>query len=199
MPAAPAAPARPPSAARPAEPADRLFPPQDLGLLEAPDRDQWQKPDQIMDALGDCGRLGRRRTRRRRRLVHAAPRSRVGPNGLVYAEDIQPEMIEAHQPPDAEREPDERRTGARHADRSAAAAGARRRADRRTRITRWTIRRIRRVIVTLLRNVARSLKPQGRLGIVDLTPGGGGPGPRRESAGRSGMRSSRRRRRRGCS
>ncbi len=26
-------------------------------------------------------------------------------------------------------------------------------------------------------NVARSLKPQGRIGIVDFTPGGGGPGP----------------------
>jgi len=33
------------------------------------------------------------------------------------------------------------------------------------------------VIVTLLRNVAQSLKPQGRLGIVDWTPGSGGPGP----------------------
>jgi ubiquinone/menaquinone biosynthesis C-methylase UbiE len=31
--------------------------------------------------------------------------------------------------------------------------------------------------VTLLRNVARSLKPRGRIGIVDFTPGGGGPGP----------------------
>jgi len=29
----------------------RLFPPQDLGLLEAPDRDQWQRPDRIMDVL----------------------------------------------------------------------------------------------------------------------------------------------------
>ncbi len=31
--------------------------------------------------------------------------------------------------------------------------------------------------MTLLRNVAQSLKPQGRLGIVDWTPGSGGPGP----------------------
>jgi hypothetical protein len=30
----------------------RLFGTQDLGLLEAPDREQWQKPDQIMDAIG---------------------------------------------------------------------------------------------------------------------------------------------------
>ena len=33
------------------------------------------------------------------------------------------------------------------------------------------------IILTLLRNVARSLKPQGRLGVVDFMPGGGGPGP----------------------
>jgi predicted methyltransferase len=33
------------------------------------------------------------------------------------------------------------------------------------------------LVVTLLRNVAQSLKPQGRLGIVDWTPGDGGPGP----------------------
>src|SRR5687768_7360334 len=29
----------------------RLFPPQDLDLLEGPDRAAYQKPDQIMDAL----------------------------------------------------------------------------------------------------------------------------------------------------
>ena len=32
-------------------PHGRLFPPEDLGLLEGPDRDAWQKPEQIMDAL----------------------------------------------------------------------------------------------------------------------------------------------------
>ena len=32
-------------------------------------------------------------------------------------------------------------------------------------------------IVTLLRHVAEALKPQGRLGVVDFTPGDGGPGP----------------------
>jgi predicted methyltransferase len=32
-------------------------------------------------------------------------------------------------------------------------------------------------VVILLRNVAKSLKPQGRLGVVDWTPGNGGPGP----------------------
>jgi predicted methyltransferase len=33
------------------------------------------------------------------------------------------------------------------------------------------------VIVTLLGNVARALKPQGRLGVVDFTAGAWGPGP----------------------
>ena len=67
----------------------RLFPPEDLGLLEAPDRDAWQKPEQIMDALGiadgsavaDIGAGGGWFTLRLAR--------RVGPNGLVYAQDIQ--------------------------------------------------------------------------------------------------------------
>ena len=61
-----------------------LFPPQDLGLIQAPDREQWQKPDQIMDALAiaegsivaDLGAGGGWFTVRLAR--------RVGPNGLVY-------------------------------------------------------------------------------------------------------------------
>lgn len=32
-------------------------------------------------------------------------------------------------------------------------------------------------VITLLKHVARSLKPQGCLGVVDFEPGGGGPGP----------------------
>src|SRR4029078_10787613 len=75
-------------------PAGKPFPPQDLGLIQAPDRDQWQKPDQIMDALSiaeggvvaDLGAAGGWLTLR---LA-----TRGGPNGLVYAEDIQPGMIE---------------------------------------------------------------------------------------------------------
>ena len=63
----------------------RLFPPKDLGLLEAPDRDIWQRPDQIMDALGiaeasvvaDIGAGSGWFTVRLAR--------RVGPNGIVYA------------------------------------------------------------------------------------------------------------------
>ncbi len=72
-----------------------LFPPTDLGLLESPDRDIWQKPDQIMDALGiadgskvaDIGAGGGYFTVRLSK--------RVGPFGIVWAEDVQPAMLEA--------------------------------------------------------------------------------------------------------
>src|ERR671913_437740 len=73
----------------------RLFPPQDLGLLEGPDRDAWQQPQRIMDELGigdasvvaDLGAGGGWFTIR---LAH-----RVGPNGRVFAEDVQRQMKEA--------------------------------------------------------------------------------------------------------
>jgi ubiquinone/menaquinone biosynthesis C-methylase UbiE len=72
-----------------------LFPPDDLTMLESPDRDIWQKPDQIMDTLGiadgskvaDIGAGGGYFTVRLAR--------RVGPNGVDWAEDVQPQMLEA--------------------------------------------------------------------------------------------------------
>ena len=75
----------------------RLFPPSDLGLLDAPDRDLWQRPDQIMDAMAiadasvvaDIGAGSGWFTIRLAR--------RVGPRGVVYAEDVQKEMINAIQ------------------------------------------------------------------------------------------------------
>src|SRR5262249_18028607 len=73
----------------------RLFPPQDLGMLEGPDRDAYQRPDQIMDVLGiaegmtvaDLGAGGGWFTIRLAR--------RVGPNGIVYAQDVQHQMLES--------------------------------------------------------------------------------------------------------
>jgi hypothetical protein len=73
----------------------RVFPPEKLGELEGPDRDLWQKPDQVMDALGiadgtavaDLGAGGGWFTVRLAR--------RVGPQGVVYAEDIQEQMLES--------------------------------------------------------------------------------------------------------
>jgi SAM-dependent methyltransferase len=162
--------------APPAKPKGRLFQAQDLGLLEAPDREQWQKPDQIMDALGiaegavvaELGAAGGWFTLRLAR--------RVGPNGLVYAEDIQPLMIEAisrrmqsenlaNVKPVLGTPSDPRLPPGLDA---ALISDAYHEMDEPTDPT---------LVVRLLRNVARSLKPQGRLGIVDWTPGAGGPGP----------------------
>jgi SAM-dependent methyltransferase len=168
----------PPSPPAQEKPRPRLYPPQELGLIEPPDRAQWQPPDQIMDALrisdaatvADLGAGGGWFT------VQLA--GRVGSRGVVYAEDIQPQMIEA----------------------------IRRRAQRENLPWVKTLLGtasdpmlppgIDAVLildayhemacavgpscqdpVPLLTNVARSLKPQGSLGIVDFNLGEGGPGP----------------------
>ncbi len=150
-----------------------LFPPQDLGLLEGPDRAAWQKPDQIMDALGiadgakvaDIGAGSGWFTTRLAR--------RVGPNGVVYAQDVQRQMLDVI----------------------------------RRRVTREGLANVRTVLgegsspnlpraaldavlvvdsyqevnppdrVVFLRNLARGLKPGGRIGVVNYKLGGGGPGP----------------------
>jgi ubiquinone/menaquinone biosynthesis C-methylase UbiE len=152
----------------------RLFKPEDLGLLEGPDREDWQQPDRLMDALqisdgsvvADLGAGGGWFTVRLAR--------RVGPNGRVYAEDVQPQMIEAIQ----------------------------------RRVAREGLRNVTAILgkptdpllpahaldavlivdayhevehpVTLLRNIAKALKPDGRIGIVNFTKNGGGPGPAME-------------------
>jgi len=149
----------------------RLFPPEDLGDLESPDRELWQQPDAVMDALNiaeaskvaDLGAGGGWFTIRLAR--------RVGPNGIVYAEDIQPQMIDS----------------------------IKRRVDREG------LKNVRTILgtaddpllpsglhavlivdtypalsnpVNLLRKIAASLAPNGRLGIVDFNKNGaGGPGP----------------------
>src|SRR3954447_20793567 len=81
--------------AMPAAQHTRLFRPEDLGELEGPDRDQWQSPDKIMDALGVgegvvVADLGAGSGWFTIRLA-----GRVGPNGMVYAEDIQRQMIDS--------------------------------------------------------------------------------------------------------
>jgi predicted methyltransferase len=157
----------------------RLFLPLDLGLIEAPDRDQWQKPDQIMDALSiadgsvvaELGAAGGWFTIRLAR--------RVGPLGRVYAEDIQPEMLEAI----TRRVQHENLSnvttvlGTAIDPRLPGGLDAVLIVDAYHEMEFDESGRRRRDPVTLLRNVARSLKPQGRLGVVDFTPGGGGPGP----------------------
>jgi len=148
-----------------------LFSPDDLGVLEGPDRDEWQQPDRTMDELAiadgarvaDIGAGGGWFTVR---LAH-----RVGPNGVVYAEDIQPEMIGA-------------------IERRVSREGL---ANVQTILGTTSDPRLPEALdavlivdaypqfdepVAMLRQVADALAPGGRLGIVDFTKdGAGGPGP----------------------
>ena len=148
----------------------KLFAPLDLGLLEGPDRDQWQKPDQIMDALliaegskvAEIGAAGGWFTVRLAR--------RVGPNGKVYAEDIQPEMLEAIN----------RRVQHENLTNVKPVLGTAKDPRLPNGLDAVLIVEVFSEMddpIELLKKVARSLKPQGRVGIVDFTPGGGGPGP----------------------
>ncbi|ODS53548.1 MAG: hypothetical protein ABS36_12980 [Acidobacteria bacterium SCN 69-37] len=153
----------------------RLFPPEDLGILESPDRDEWQQPERIMDALriadgsrvADIGAGGGWFT------IRLA--ARVGPNGTVYAQDVQRQMIDSirqrvanlglanvetilgtvddpHLPPALD---------------AVLVVDA---------YPQFGERREQRVPV--LRRLAEALAPHGRLGIVDFKLDGvGGPGP----------------------
>ena len=148
----------------------RLFPPEQLGSLEGPDRDAWQRPDQIMDKLliaegsvvADLGAGGGWFTMR---LAN-----RVGPNGIIYAEDVQSQMIEA-------------------ITRRITRAQLR---NVRTVLGTQTDPRLPQPIdaalfvdtyheleqpVQMLRKVAEALKPGGRIGIIEFKKDGWGPGP----------------------
>jgi ubiquinone/menaquinone biosynthesis C-methylase UbiE len=149
----------------------RLFPPEDLGQLEGPDRDAWQRPDQIMDALqigensvvADLGAGGGWFTVRLAR--------HVGPNGRVYAEDIQPEMIQA-----IERRV--QREGLKNVTTQRGTADD-------PRLPPGALDAVLIVDayheienpVALLRNVRTALKPTGVVGIINSKKDGGGPGP----------------------
>jgi ubiquinone/menaquinone biosynthesis C-methylase UbiE len=150
----------------------RLFDPLDLGMLEPPDREAWQKPDQVMDALhvadgtvvADLGAGGGWFTVRLAR--------RVGPNGRVYAVDVQRLMIEAIKRR-VQREGYTNVTPVLGASTGPGLpAGARTDAV----LIVDAFHEMRDPVV-LLRNVARTLKPQGRIGVIDYEPGEGGPGP----------------------
>ena len=148
-----------------------LFPPENLGLLESPDRDGWQKPDQIMDALAiadgstvaDIGAGSGWFT------IWLA--RRVGPNGTVYAEDVQRQMLEAIRrrvSREGLRNVQARLGTSTDPNLPARALDAILAVD----VYPEVVER-----VTFLRNVARALKPGGRIGVVNYKPGQGGPGP----------------------
>lgn len=149
----------------------RLFPPQDLGLLEGPDREKYQRPDQIMDHLGiaegtvvaDLGAGGGWFTIRLAR--------RVQPTGRVYAQDIQQEMIGSI----------ERRV-AREGLNTIVTTVLGTASDPKLPSPVDVVLIVDAYHemsdpVALLRNVRRYLKPGGRIGIVEATKTGYGPGP----------------------
>jgi predicted methyltransferase len=159
------------TAAPPPQRHGRLFPPLDLGLLERPDRALWQKPEQIMDALhvadgstvADIGAGAGWFT------IHLA--QRVGPNGVVYAQDVQRLMLDAIK---------------RRVTREGLQNVQTRQAYGNN--PNLPVRALDAVLVVdayqevenrvaYLRNLARALKPTGRIGIVNWKPGRGGPGP----------------------
>ena len=161
------------AAAAPLAQHTRLFKPEDLSELEGPDRDEWQRHDKIMDVLGIgeasvVADLGAGSGWFTLKLA-----GRVGPNGMVYADDVQRQMIQAIK----------------------------------IRVDRLGLKNVTTVLgtstdprlpapidavlivdayhemeqpVMLLRNLATSLRPEGRIGIVDFTKDGGGPGPAME-------------------
>jgi arsenite methyltransferase len=152
----------------------RLFPPQDLGLLEAPDRELWQRSERVMDALGivdasvvaDVGAGSGWFTIRLAR--------RVGPQGVIYAQDVQQEMLSAI----TRRLPRENLANVR------TVLG-------RENDPRLPANMFDAVLlvdayheiedpVTFLTHLAAALKPAGRLGIIDFKLEGGGPGPPRD-------------------
>jgi ubiquinone/menaquinone biosynthesis C-methylase UbiE len=96
---------------------------------------------------------------------------RVGPNGKVYAEDIQPQMIEVinrRLPRENVKNVETRLGTADDPDLPVGKLDAVLIVDAYHEMERP---------VALLRNVALALKPGGRLGIVEFTMAGGGPGP----------------------
>jgi SAM-dependent methyltransferase len=150
----------------------RLFPPQNLGLLEPPDRDVWQRPEDIMDKLqmaegsvvADLGagsgwfsiRLARR----------------VGPNGRVYAEDIQQPMISALNLRI-------KREGLENIVQTVLGTPSDPKFPKGSLDAALIVEAYyeMQAPVVLLRNLATSLKPKGLIGIVEYTKEGFGPGP----------------------
>jgi len=168
-------PAHPAHPAFPAQQKARkgLFPPLNLGVLEGADREQWNKPELIMDALkiadgSKVAEIGAGGGWFTIRLAH-----RVNQRGVVYAEDVQPEMIEAIR----RRVQRENLTNVRTV--LGTTKDSRLPHDLDAILINWAYNELE-YRVAVLKNAAESLKPQGRIGIVDFSPGAGGPGPEPE-------------------
>ncbi len=171
-----ARPSGPPGGAgRMAQSAGRLFPPQDLGAARI------ARSRRVAEARSDHGRARRSPTAPRSADIGAGAgwftirlARRVGPNGIVYAQDVQRQMLEAIR----------RRVGARGAAERPDAARRRQHAepagcDRSTRCSSSTCTpRSEGDRVTFLRNLATALKPRRPHRHRELQAGTrAGPGP----------------------
>ena len=153
------------------QPHGQLFPPENLGLLEGPDRAEWQKPEQIMDALAiaDGARVADIGAGAGWFTIRLA--RRVGPNGIVYAQDVQRQMLDATR----------RRVGREGLGNVRTVLGM----GSNPNLPSGALDAVLVVDVypevedriTFLRNLAAALKPSGRIGVVNYKPGAGGPGP----------------------
>jgi len=161
-----------PGAQRPTH--GRLFLPEDLGILESPDRDEWQQPERIMDALriadgsrvADIGAGGGWFT------IRLA--ARVGPNGRVYAQDVQRLMIDSIK----QRAANQRLTQVETILGTADDPHLPDHLDAVLVVDAYPQFGGHLERVPVLRHIARALTPHGRLGIVDFKIDGvGGPGP----------------------
>jgi ubiquinone/menaquinone biosynthesis C-methylase UbiE len=149
----------------------RLFPPTELGMLEGPDRESYQRPEQIMDSLyigegsvvADVGAGGGWFTVRLAR--------RVGPNGTVYAEDVQQLMIQAI-------EGRVRGEGLRNVKLVLGTSLDPRLPERALdAILIVDAYHEMEQPIAMLRNLAKTLKPAGLIGILEFKKDGFGPGP----------------------
>lgn len=155
----------------------KLFKPEDLLLLEGPDRASWQKPEQIMDELriaegSKVADIGAGSGWFTIRLAQ-----RVEQNGVVYAQDVQETMLQAIQRRVSRaRFPDRGRlTNVRYVLGRGNSTGLPRGAlDAILVVDVYAELQDR---IGFLRNLTESLKPQGLIGIVNYKPGTGGPGP----------------------
>ena len=154
-----------------------LFPPENLVLLEVSDRAVWQEPEVVMDELliaeaSEVADIGAGSGWFTMRLAQ-----RVGPNGTVYAQDVQQEMVTAI----TRRIEREKLTNVRVV----------RGDDTSPNLPHGALDavlvvdvypEIRGSRVGFLQTLAAALRPKGRIGIVNYKPGvEGGPGPEPES------------------
>jgi len=148
-----------------------LFSTFDLSLLETPDRDQWQRTDEILDNLKIADRSVVADIAAGGGWFSVRLARRVGPAGTVYAEEIQQSMIETI----SLRIRRENLTNIRPV--LGTPTDPRLPRDALDAILIVNAFRDIETPVPLLTNIRQSLKTQGLLGVVDFLPGGGGPGP----------------------